>query len=180
MNRREEEQLIKLTKIMTVLLIILIIVEMARCSTQAKAAVITGETHLGDVPVYLDQEDLIVYPIGIELLAQVMYHENYCNGETMMYYTGAVVMNRVHSKDFPNTIRGVLYQDHPRQYSTTHKFFTVKIPQNVYQLAIKVSKGTPDVPENVIYQAMFPQGSGTWKAIESSYSKKDVEYFCYK
>ena len=180
MNRREEEQLIKLTKIMTVLLIVLIIVEMARCSTQAKAAVITGETHLAGIPVYLDQLEVPVYPLGIELLAQVMYHENYCNGETMMYYTGAVVMNRVHSKKFPNSIRGVLYQDNPKQYGTTHKFFTEKIPYNVYQLAIRVAKGTPDVPENVIYQAMFPQGFGTWKAIPSSYSKKDIEYFCFE
>ena len=181
MNEREEiRRLIWFTKILAGLMLISIIVELMSCSKEVKAAVITGETHLAGIPVYLDQLDIPVYPIGIELLAQVIYHENYCNGETMMYYTGAVVMNRVHSKGFPNSIKEVLYQDHPRQYGTTHKFFTVKIPQNVYQLAIKVAKGTPDVPKNVIYQATFPQGSGVWKAIPSSYSKKDIEYFCFE
>lgn len=145
-----------------------------------KAAIITGEKHLLGLPVYLEKLGEPIYPYSIELLAQVMFHENYCNGETVMYYTGAVVMNRVRSKNWPNTVKDVLYQKNPLQYSTTGKFFTKEIPESVYHLACKVAKGTPDVPENVLYQAMFPQGSGVWNKIPSSYAPtKDFEYFCY-
>ena len=175
---REEMQLVKLTKAMLILLIILIIVEMTRC-VRVKAALITGEKHLGGMSLMLEQTDYRVYPEGISLLAEVMFHENYVNGETVMYYTGAVVMNRVRNKWFPNTVREVLYQTKPTvQYSTTHKFFKKEIPESVYHLAAKVAKGTPDVPEGVLYQAMFQQGR-IWKAIPSSYSKHDIEYFCY-
>ena len=175
---REERELIRLTKWMILLMIVLIITTFFSCD--AKAAVITGERHLLGMPVYLEKLDKPLYPESIELLAQVMFHENYCNGETVMYYTGAVVMNRVRSKRWPNTVKAVLYQRNPIQYSTTGKFFTKEIPNSVYRLACKVAKGTPDVPENVVYQAMFPQGAGVWKKEPSSYAPtKDFEYFCY-
>ena len=62
-----------------------------------------------------------------ELLAQVMYWENYCNGEEAMLLTGSVVLNRRdHCSWCPDTIKGVLYQK--GQYSTTSKFFTKEIP----------------------------------------------------
>ena len=178
MNRKNEEQLIRLTKLMFIVVMVLIITTFVQCEKDAKGAVITGEKHLVGMPVYLEQLEEPVYPYEIQLLAEVMYHENYVNGEEVMYYTGAVVMNRVRSKEFPNTVKKVLYQNNPRQYSTTDKFFTKDIPESVYHLACKVAKGTSDVPSGVLYQAMFRQGE-IWKAIPSSYSSKDVEYFCY-
>lgn len=109
----------------------------------------------------------------INLLAEVMYHENWNTDSEHLaaYYTGAVVMNRVKSKDWPNTIKEVLYQR--GQYSTTKKFFTKEIPVECYELAEMILReGTPDVPENVIFQSMRKLGKGTWK-------KVNTDYFCY-
>ena len=109
----------------------------------------------------------------INLLAEVMYHENWNTDSEHLaaYYTGAVVMNRVKSKEWPNTIKEVLYQR--GQYSTTKKFFTKEIPAECYELAEMILReGTPDVPENVIFQSMRKLGKGTWK-------KVNTDYFCY-
>lgn len=109
----------------------------------------------------------------VNLLAEVMYHENWNTDSEHLaaYYTGAVVMNRVKSKDWPNTIKEVLYQK--GQYSTTKKFFTKEIPAECYELAEMILRdGTPDVPENVIFQSMRKLGKGTWK-------KVNTDYFCY-
>ena len=107
----------------------------------------------------------------INLLAEVIYHENWHTDKEHLaaYYTGAVVMNRVNSKAWPDTVKGVLYQK--GQYSTTKYFYTKELPAEVYEMARDIYKnGTPDVPENVIFQAMKPLGK-TWK-------KVNTDYFC--
>lgn len=117
-----------------------------------------------------------IYPYtykDVDLLAEVMYHENWNTDKDHLaaYYTGAVVMNRVKSDIWPNTISDVLYQK--GQYSTTKKFFTKDIPDECRQMAIIIlAYGTPDVPDTVVFQAMRRQGSGTWK-------KVGTDYFCY-
>lgn len=112
----------------------------------------------------------------ISLLAEVIYHENWHTDKEHLaaYYTGAVVMNRVKSKVWPNTVKDVLYQKNPIQYSTTSKFFTKEIPPECYEMARDIYKnGTPDVPENVIFQSMQKGlGRGHWKVING-------EYFAY-
>ena len=108
----------------------------------------------------------------INLLAEVIYHENWHTDKEHLaaYYTGAVVMNRVNSKAWPDTVKKVLYQK--GQYSTTKLFFTKEIPAECYEMAKDIYRnGTPDVPENVIFQAMRPLGK-TWK-------KVNTDYFCY-
>ena len=110
----------------------------------------------------------------VDLLAEVMYWENwYTDSEHLTaYYTGAVVMNRVKSKNWPDTIEKVLYQR--GQYSTTKYFFTKEIPEECYQMAMDILlHGTPNVPENVIFQSTFRQGSGKWKVMNG-------EWFCYE
>ena len=102
----------------------------------------------------------------VDLLAEVMYWENWHTDSEHItaYYTGAVVMNRVKSKNWPDTIEKVLYQR--GQYSTTKYFFTKEVPEECYQIARDILIfGTPDVPENVIFQSTFRQGSGKWKVI---------------
>ena len=110
----------------------------------------------------------------VSLLAEVIYHENWHTDKDHLaaYYTGAVVMNRVHSDEWPNTIYDVLYQK--GQYSTTKKFYTVELPSECYDMARDILiNGTPDVPYNVVYQATFKQGSGLW------IPPINGEYFCY-
>ena len=110
----------------------------------------------------------------VNLLAEVIYWENWFTDaeKETAYWTGAVVMNRVKSNQFPNTIEKVLYQKNPIQYSTTKYFFTKKLPKECYEMARKIlAFGTPDVPENVLYQATFRQGK-VWR-------EKNGEIFCY-
>ena len=110
----------------------------------------------------------------INLLAEVIYHENWHTDKDHLaaYYTGAVVMNRVHSKDWPNTIKEVVYQR--GQYAVTKQLYTEELPEECYEMAERILRdGTDDVPENVIFQATFRQGSGTWK-------KVGTDYFCYE
>ena len=124
-----------------------------------------GQPQAEAVPKYT-QED-------INLLAEVIYHENWHTDKDHLaaYYTGAVVMNRVKSKDWPDSIKGVLYQR--GQYSTTTLFYTIQIPDEVYEMAERILReGTDDVPESVVFQAMRKQGKGTWK-------KVGTDYFCY-
>ena len=110
----------------------------------------------------------------IKLLAEVIYHENWHTDKDHLaaYYTGAVVMNRVKSDKWPNTVHDVLYQS--GQYSTTKKFFTVELPAECYELAEKIIReGTPDVPFDVVFQSTFIQGFGDW------IDPINGEHFCF-
>lgn len=130
------------------------------------SAMTIGQPKAEAVPKYT-QED-------VNLLAEVIYHENWHTDKDHLaaYYTGAVVMNRVKSKDWPNTIEGVLYQH--GQYSTTTLFYTIQLPDECYEMAERILRdGTDDVPENIVFQAMRRQGSGLWK-------KVGTDYFCYE
>ena len=111
----------------------------------------------------------------INLLAEVIYHENWHTDKERKaaYYTGAVVMNRVKSKNWPNTVKEVVYQK--RQYAVVPKLYTEKIPDECYQMAKEIYRnGTPDVPANVVYQATFVQGSGDW------IDPINGEHFCFE
>jgi len=112
----------------------------------------------------------------VNLLAELIYWENwYTDAEKeTAYWTGAVVMNRVASPEFPNTIKEVIYQTKPcKQYAVTGKFFTKELPEECYEMARNILlKGTDEVPKNVLYQATFKQGK-IWK-------QKNGEIFCYE
>ena len=110
-------------------------------------------------------------PEDLELMANVIFYENR-DSEYAMWLTGLVVLNRVYDPDFPNTVREVLYQKHPTQYSTTQYFFTKEIPEEVYILARKIFRDDGSIPRNVVYQAQFKQGSGVYD--------HPGDYFCYK
>ena len=109
----------------------------------------------------------------IKLLAEVMYWENWYTDKDKRaaYLTAAVVLNRVKSKGFPDTIEEVLYQKKPLQYSTTQYFFTKELPQECYELAEQIyDNGTPDVPENVLFQSQNEYlGRGNYDTINGEY-----------
>lgn len=105
-----------------------------------------------------------------DLLAEVMYHENYCNGDYIMLLTGSVVLNRVKASWFPNDIRGVLYQK--GQYATVPKFYTTKIPKRVYDLAEHLLICGSHAPDKVVFQSMHPNLGTVWY-------EENGEYFSY-
>lgn len=175
MERNEIRKLVNLAKILAVLMLILIIVELKGCAKEAHAGTITGETQLGGVSLFrqkiIDKGEELPEMEDMRLLANVIYFENWHTDPERLaaYYTGAVVLNRVASKHFPNTIKGVLYQK--GQYVTTKKFFSVELPAECYELAKNLLiHGAPDVPKRVIYQSTHREfGSGVWKEINGEF-----------
>ena len=142
----------------------------------AHAATITGDKALAGFSVLFEKKAELgitwYNDEDLELLAQVLEHENYCNGERALYLTGAVVINRRNSHKWPNTIHDVIYQK--GQYSTTDKFWSRPVHEECYRIASwLLIFGCPDVPSNVVYQAMFKQGSGV-------YEKINTDYFCFE
>ena len=126
-----------------------------------------GQAHTEAAPKYT-QED-------VQLVAEVIYHENWYTDKDHLaaYYTGAVIYNRWKSPNWPDTIKGVIYQKN--QYAVLPKLFTEPIPDECYQMAEDILKnGTPDVPANVVYQATFKQGSGDW------IPPINGEHFCFE
>lgn len=89
---------------------------------------------------------------------------------------GQVVVNRVKSDKYPDTLKEVIYQKGQYQCTTNGQF-----DKNSSKRAIKNAKlvleGKVDCPENVIYQAEFKQGSGVYKKIETIIS---TTFFCYE
>lgn len=111
---------------------------------------------------------------SINLLAEVAYWENWHTDKEKLtaLWTMGVVKNRVESKQFPNTVKEVLYQR--GQYATTKYFYTKELPEECYEMAREVwENGVPDMPDNVLFQSQQPKlGRGHWKVLNG-------EYFAY-
>ena len=94
----------------------------------------------------------------------------------MMIGVGSVVLNRVVSDAYPNTIYEVIHQTNPIQYSTA-SYLDSQVPTaEVEEVTDYLLRNGSQYPENVLYQANFPQGSGTYLTLTTSYS---TMYFCY-
>ena len=173
-DERDIKQLLAFVKLLTLIMIGVLVAEMGSCM-RAHAAVITGEKHLAGGSYWIEQYVKATghspYTEDIELLAEVMYHENFCNGQEAMELTGSVVINRVKHPEYPDSIKSVLYER--GQYSTTGKFFTRELPKVCYDIALDLIIGGSKAPDAVVYQAMFRQGSRIYKKI-------NTDYFCYE
>lgn len=89
----------------------------------------------------------------------------------------SVVINRVNSSEFPNSIYNVIYQ--PGQYSPVGSGWIYSVvPSRACVLsASKILAYGSIAPPDVVFQANFPQGSGTYKTIYDNYL--GATYFCY-
>ena len=72
----------------------------------------------------------------------------------------AVVVNRVNDERFPDTVREVVAQ--PGQYHASYLSGFSKTPRSCYEAAKAALDGTDAVPDDVVWQANFPQGRSTW------------------
>lgn len=110
----------------------------------------------------------------IDLLARLLFAEagsNWIADETI-YYVGSVVLNRVDSDLFPDTLYDVIYQD--GQYSCTWSGAIYNEPTDrCYRIAEDLLRNGSILPEDVLFQAEFTQGSGV-------YDYQDNLYFCYR
>lgn len=128
-----------------------------------------------DEPPYTEEE--------LEILALIIYQEaggDACSDDTRLK-VGNVFLNRVSSSLFPDTFYEVATQE--RQYGSL--FWTgIKWPdrhtepgeqhavERAYKIAERLLLGERVLPDNVIWQAEFPQGDGI-------YCYQDGTYFCY-
>lgn len=117
----------------------------------------------------------------LHILSAVMQLENGGANDRCLLLTGSVVLNRVNSAHWPNTIHDVIFQGYPKrgqQYAThtVENIDTVKVSKHIKKLAQQLLIfGTKKIcPENVVYQSMNPrQGSGNYEEING-------EYFAYE
>ena len=106
----------------------------------------------------------------MDLLARVIYCESNTLEEEAQIYTGSVVLNRVNSDKFPNTLEEVIYQK--GQYACTGKLYSITPTERQYEIAEDLLKSGSRIPETVVFQSEFRQGSGVWKIIENT-------FYCY-
>ena len=107
-------------------------------------------------------------------LSRVIQAESgYCQRE-MMEGVGSVVLNRVADDRFPDSIPEVIQQ--PGQYSTLSWLSSQTPTEEVMDVTIDLLENGSKFPPEVVWQANFPQGSGTYQTLSTSYS---TMYFCY-
>ena len=106
-------------------------------------------------------------------LSRVIQAEaGYCSTE-MMEGVGSVVLNRVASDRFPDTIPEVVEQ--PGQYSTAAYLASQDPTKEALSVAVDLLEHGSKYPADIVWQANFPQGSYTYMTISTSYS---TMYFC--
>ena len=89
----------------------------------------------------------------------------------------SVVINRVNSPEFPNTVYEVVYQKGQYALAGT-RYFANLIPSKASVLsALSVLAKGSIIPNDVVFQSNFRQGSGVYKSIYDS--KLGTTYFCH-
>lgn len=117
------------------------------------------------------QEDLSSNA-DVQLLARLIYAETGSSSDRAQIAVASVVLNRVNSDIFPDTISEVIYQH--GQYSPTWNGSINNTPdEQALRNASYVYQNGSQIPSNVLYQARYRQGSGVWAQI-------DGNFFCYK
>ena len=120
----------------------------------------------------------------IELLAKLItaeqgYASNYDDEyeyEERAYLCGSVVINRMNSEKFPNTLKEVVYQHKGDKYQyQCVKNGTINRDYDdiAWEIAEELLAYGTTIDEKVVYQAEFPQGSGVYRQIGNT-------YFCYE
>ena len=119
-----------------------------------------------------EQEDL-------DIIAKVIRFEadpEWCEWEHSVA-VGAVVMNRVRSPFFPDSVREVVAA--PGQYLETYTCGFDQTPRLCYEAAKAVLDGDHDVPEDCYWQDTHVQGTAIWKAFVCDTGWfRSVTYIC--
>lgn len=118
----------------------------------------------------LNQNDVI-------LLARTIHAEANDNNYTDRCYVGAVVMNRLDSGKWGNSIYSVITARGQYACYGNSKFNRYP-PEECIQIAKELLLGERfGVPKNVIFQAGFKQGAGVWKVIYNTNGYN--HYYCF-
>lgn len=132
-----------------------------------------------------DQPDIFSAPqpqyseSDLMLLAKVIYAEagsDFLSDEWKMC-VGEVVLNRVASPEFPNTIPDVVYQQGQYQGARSGYIARLTPSERCIDIARRLLDGERLMEPSVVFQANFKQGSGVCKALYDSHL--GWTYFCY-
>ena len=136
-----------------------------------------GVPYAGEAEAWYTQTD-------IDIVACVVYNEaGYGTTDRHKELVAAVVVNRVNDPRFPGSVYGVVTQ--PYQYSVSYAtygsyYMTRAMQSDIWEhcceIAERALRGEVECPGGVVFQANFPQGTGTYELGYTSYS---VTYFCY-
>ncbi len=115
----------------------------------------------------------------LKLLSKIIYAEAGCEwlDEEWKMHVGEVVLNRVESPEFPDTIKEVLEQ--PGQYyGKNSSYFNSLVPSEAcVRAALRLLNGERLLEPAVVFQANFKQGSGVHTA---RYDEQlGWSYFCF-
>ena len=131
----------------------------------------TSEDVIDDLEGYCySDEDLY-------LLARVIDAEasDICTDEHKMC-TGQVILNRMNSNKYPNTLREVVY-DKGQYASVENDRLKEEITKESLDVARRLLNGEKILPDDVVYQAEFPQGKEIVKTIYNKYLD-NTTYYC--
>jgi hypothetical protein len=91
----------------------------------------------------------------------------------MTQLAAAVLINRSHWTEFGSTYMECFYQDGQYAAETIAKFeSSEEIPDEAYDWIRELLRGESqyvEVPTNVVFQAQFPQGIGTYDTSTNTY-----------
>lgn len=106
------------------------------------------------------------------ILAHVICGEAQCYSDEEQLYVGSVVLNRVSSEYYPNSIKEVVFQQN--QYACTRdgNYYRMPTERNWSNARYLLENGSV-LPENVVYQSGAKQGKGV-------YLKTAKHYYCYR
>lgn len=123
------------------------------------------------------QEPIYVSTDEEWLLAWIIYMEagSYWIPDYVQQYVGSVVLNRVASSKFPNTITDVLYQ--PGQYYAAMTGLYYAPDDRAKANARYLLENGSVLPADVLFQANFTQGTGVYHEYQDPYLGSS--YFCY-
>lgn len=162
--------------VMLILLAVAIVLICQRCGEDRAAAVAEATPPPEPIHVltYENEEiheiadDEPVSPLSSEdvtLLAKIMQEEDGHEWpDWAIMAIGEVVLNRVASVEFPDTIEAVLMQENPEQYAPVHstRWENFEPGERYVELAERLLGGERVLNNpQIVYQALFEQGRGT-------------------
>ena len=115
----------------------------------------------------------------LNLLARLIHAEAGCDWMTdeLQMSVGNVVLNRVKDDRFPNSIKGVIYQQ--GQYACINNGMINNEPsEKAINNARRLLQGETILPENIIWQSEFRQGNGVYKTYYDEVLG-NTTYLCY-
>ena len=143
------------------------------CEVMARATVepvTVEENEVEEVGADSGEIDLLARLITSEIGYSTAYDP--LDYEEACYLTGSVVLNRMKSEKFPDTLQGVIYQ--PGQYAVVDNGMINRPYDEVaFEIAEELLTYGTTVDESIIYQSLGIQGSGVFRQIGKT-------YFCYE